>query len=71
MNDSISIPLSGLAAVPDRKRRRFLQAGVAATSAVLAQPLLSGSALAALPPLEMTQTAPDSVPRKPLGKTGE
>ncbi|HEY3915206.1 MAG TPA: aldo/keto reductase [Verrucomicrobiae bacterium] len=71
MKDSISIPLSASAAIPDRKRRRFLKAGLAATSAMLAQPLLGGSALAALPPLEMTETGPDGVPRKPLGKTGE
>ncbi|MGA2247811.1 MAG: hypothetical protein ABSH48_22725 [Verrucomicrobiota bacterium] len=52
-------------------RRRFLQSGLAAAGAVLAEPILRSTAFAELAPLEMTETGPDSIPRKPLGKTGE
>jgi hypothetical protein len=52
-------------------RRRFLQSGLAAAGAMVAEPLLRTTALADLAPLEMPGTGPDSVPRTPLGKTGE
>jgi hypothetical protein len=52
-------------------RRRFLQSGPAAAGAVLAEPILRSTAFAELAPLEMTETGPDSIPRKPLRKTGE
>jgi aryl-alcohol dehydrogenase-like predicted oxidoreductase len=52
--------------VPNRDRRRFLGAGVIGAGAVVGR-----SAMAALAPLEMTNTGPDTIPRKPLGKTGE
>jgi aryl-alcohol dehydrogenase-like predicted oxidoreductase len=55
------------ATIPNEPRRRFLQASMAGAGALLAGQKL----LAALTPLEMTQTGPDSIPRKPLGKTGE
>ncbi|MDB6068187.1 MAG: aldo/keto reductase [Pedosphaera sp.] len=55
----------------DPERRRFLKAGLTGVGAVLAEPLLRNSAAAALVPLEMTNTGPGSVPRKPLGRTGE
>ncbi len=51
-------------------RRRFLQSGFAGAAAVLAQPLLRGSVSAALAPLEMTNTGPGNIPRKPLGREG-
>lgn len=47
-------------------RRQFLQAG-----AFLAGALMQQASMAALAPLAMTNTGPDSIPRKPLGKTGE
>lgn len=53
------------------ERRHFLQASLAGAAAVVAEPLIRSSALAALTPLEMTRTGSDSVPLKPLGKTGE
>src|SRR4051812_40342182 len=52
---------------PDR--RRFLQASAAGAGLALAESL--AHAAAALAPLEMTNTGPDKIPRKPLGKTGE
>jgi predicted aldo/keto reductase-like oxidoreductase len=52
-------------------RRRFLQTGLAAAGAIVAEPVLHSAALAALAPLEMIDTGPDGIPRKPLGKTGE
>lgn len=62
--------LRGMAASTDR--RSFIQAGLAGAGAMLAEPLLnSGLLAAALPPLEMSRTSADSIPRKPLGKTGE
>ncbi len=57
--------------VSDPARRRFLQAGLVGAGVVLAESFLHGSASAALTPLEMTNTGPDRIPRKPLGKTGE
>jgi uncharacterized protein len=47
-------------------RRRFLQAGLAATATILAGSIQSTTA-----PLAMTDTGPDRIPRRPLGKTGE
>ncbi|MDB6125862.1 MAG: aldo/keto reductase [Pedosphaera sp.] len=55
---------------PNLHRRRFLQAGLVGAGAVLANPLLNGSMSAALAPLEMTNTGPENIPRKPLGRTG-
>lgn len=50
-------------------RRRFLQMGLASGAvAVLAESLARAATLA---PLEMTNTGPEAVPRKPLGRTGE
>lgn len=71
MNDPDVHSPGALTEIPNRERRHFLQAGLAGAGAILAEPLWRGAALAALPPLEMTQTGPDSIPRKPLGKTGE
>jgi aryl-alcohol dehydrogenase-like predicted oxidoreductase len=71
MNHSSSNPSEPGSAVPNPIRRRFLQTGLAGTSAILAQSLMRNSALAALAPLDMTETGADSVPRKPLGNTGE
>jgi aryl-alcohol dehydrogenase-like predicted oxidoreductase len=53
--------------IPNAPRRRFIQASMAGAGAMLA----GQRVFAALTPLEMTQTGPDSIPRKPLGKTGE
>ena len=47
-------------------RRRFLQSGLADTATILAGSIQSTEA-----PLAMTNTGPDRIPRKPLGKTGE
>ena len=58
-------------AAQDVDRRRFLQAGLASAGAVAAGPLLHSSAAAAAAPLAMTNTGPDQIPRKPLGRTGE
>ena len=58
------------ATVPNPARRRFLQTSVAGAGVLLAEPLLRNAAAAALVPLEMTNTGPDKVPRKPLGRTG-
>ena len=58
-------------AAPDVDRRRFLQAGLTGTGAIVAASLMHSSAAAAANPLAMTNTGPDQIPRKPLGKTGE
>src|SRR5437879_2792048 len=58
-------------AAPEIDRRRFLQAGLASTGAIVAGSVLHRSAAAAAAPLEMTNTGPDEIPRKPLGRTGE
>lgn len=71
MNQSNSDPSVHPTTIPNTERRRFLQAGLAGASAILAEPLLRSTVMSALVPLEMTQTGADSVPRKPLGKTGE
>ncbi|HEX3800758.1 MAG TPA: aldo/keto reductase [Verrucomicrobiae bacterium] len=52
-------------------RRNFLQTSLVSAGAVLAGPFLRNATAAALAPLEMITTGPDSIPRKPLGKTGE
>ena len=52
-------------------RRRFLQAGLAGTGALVAGSLMHSSAAAATIPLAMTNTGPDEIPRKPFGRTGE
>ena len=52
-------------------RRRFLQAGLAATGTIVAGSILQSSIAGAAAPLAMTDTGPDQVPRKPLGRTGE
>jgi uncharacterized protein len=56
---------------PEIDRRRFLQAGLASTGALVAASLMHSSAAAAATPLAMTNTGPDQIPRKPLGRTGE
>jgi aryl-alcohol dehydrogenase-like predicted oxidoreductase len=48
------------------RRRDFLQAG-----AILAGALAQSASGAALAPLKMTRAGAESIPRKPLGKTGE
>jgi len=53
--------------IPNAPRRRFLQTSMAGAGAILS----TQGVLAALEPLQMTETGPDSIPRKPLGKTGE
>jgi aryl-alcohol dehydrogenase-like predicted oxidoreductase len=55
--------------IPDPERRKFLQAGLLTAGAILTQNVSAQSQ--ALPNLEMTQTGPDEIPKKPLGKTGE
>ncbi len=67
-NESESTSLSG--AIPNPGRRRFLRTNLAGAGAILAESLLRRSAAAALAPLEMTNTGPGSIPRKPLGRTG-
>ena len=52
-------------------RRHFLKTGLAAAGIMLAESVSNRAALAALAPLEMTNVGPQSIPRKPLGKTGE
>jgi hypothetical protein len=59
------------AAAADVDRRRFLQAGLAATGTVVAGSMLHSSTAAAAAPLAMTNTGPDQIPRKLLGRTGE
>jgi uncharacterized protein len=58
-------------AAPDVDRRRLLQAGLAGTGAIVAASLMHSSAAAAATPPAMTNTGPDQIPRKPLGRTGE
>ena len=58
-------------AAPDVDRRRFLQAGLTGTGAIVAASLMHSYAAAAANPLAMTNTGPDQIPRKPLGRTGE
>jgi aryl-alcohol dehydrogenase-like predicted oxidoreductase len=57
--------------VPNPQRRRFVQAGLAGAGAILAESLFSSPGIAAPPPLQMTNTGADSIPRKPMGRTGE
>jgi uncharacterized protein len=49
-------------------RREFLQQAVVLGGAALAEDLLAPAGAAE--PLEMTNTGPDNIPRKPFGKTG-
>jgi aryl-alcohol dehydrogenase-like predicted oxidoreductase len=58
-------------AVPNADRRRFLQAGLAGVGATLVGPRLHTTAATTLLPTAMTDTAPDDIPRRPLGRTGE
>ena len=58
-------------AATELDRRRFLQAGLATTGTVVAASKLRGAGIPAAPPLTMTNTGPDQIPRKPLGRTGE
>jgi aryl-alcohol dehydrogenase-like predicted oxidoreductase len=53
------------------ERRRFLQTGLIGATTLLAESLANRAVAAALSPLEMTDLAPGSIPKKPLGKTGE
>ena len=57
--------------IADPTRRRFLQVGAMGMAASLLSQASVAQAAAALAPLAMTNTGPDSIPRKPLGKTGE
>jgi uncharacterized protein len=59
------------AASIDVERRRLLQAGLVATGTVVAAPVLQSSMATAAVPLTMTNTGPDEIPRKLLGRTGE
>jgi aryl-alcohol dehydrogenase-like predicted oxidoreductase len=52
-------------------RRRFLQAGLASTGTIVAGSILASHISAGVVPLEMTNTGPDQIPRRPLGRTGE
>jgi aryl-alcohol dehydrogenase-like predicted oxidoreductase len=58
-------------ATPEIDRRRFLQAGLASTGTIVADSILHTSSAGAAGPLEMTNTGPDQIPRRPLGRTGE
>jgi aryl-alcohol dehydrogenase-like predicted oxidoreductase len=71
MNTSIADSSGGDDNRIDTGRRRFLQSGLVAASAIVAEPLVRTTALVQLAPLEMTETGADNIPRKPLGKTGE
>src|SRR3981189_234196 len=64
-------PGEGSEATSEIDRRRFLQAGLASTGTIVAGSILHSSSAGAAGPLEMTNTGPDQVPRRPLGKTGE
>jgi uncharacterized protein len=55
----------------DLDRRQFLQTGATGAGVALAGSLLQTPAAAAAPPLEMTSTGPDQIPRRPFGSTGE
>src|ERR1700751_1577726 len=56
---------------PEIERRRFIQAGLASAGTVLATSVVPGQIASAAAPLAMTNTGPDQIPRKPLGRTGE
>jgi len=70
MNAPESGPNGMTETTPALHRRRFLQSGLGAAGAILANPLLDRSVSAALAPLEMTNTDPGSIPRKPFGRAG-
>ena len=57
--------------IPQIDRRRFLQAGLAATGTVIGAPILQSSMAAAAAPAAATNTSSDQIPRRILGKTGE
>src|SRR5437899_29720 len=58
--------------VADPDRRRLLQAGLGAAGMIgAAGSLARTAAAAALRSLDMTNTGPDEIPQKPLGRTGE
>src|SRR5215472_13012531 len=57
--------------IPQIDRRRFLQAGLAATGTVIGAPILQSSMAAAAAPAAATNTSSDQIPRRALGKTGE
>ncbi|MDB6109570.1 MAG: aldo/keto reductase [Pedosphaera sp.] len=56
---------------PNFNRREFLQASLAGAGAILTEVPMPSSAADLLRPLEMTNTGPENIPRKPLGRTGE
>jgi aryl-alcohol dehydrogenase-like predicted oxidoreductase len=56
--------------VPNPERRRFLQAGLVGAGGWLASSLSHAAEVGGLAGLELTNTGPDRVPHKPLGKTG-
>jgi uncharacterized protein len=56
----------------DPDRRRVLKAGLETAGAIVAvSSLVHTAAAASLVPLDMTNTGPEDIPRKPLGRTGE
>jgi predicted aldo/keto reductase-like oxidoreductase len=56
----------------DVDRRRFLKAGLGAAGAIVpVSSLVHTAAAASRRPLDMTNTGPDKIPQKPLGRTGE
>ena len=58
--------------VVDPDRRRLLKAGGTAGAIVAMSSLVHrGAAGASLLPLDATNTGPEDIPRKPLGRTGE
>jgi uncharacterized protein len=57
--------------VPQLPRRRFLKSSLAGAGILLGEQFFNRKAMALLVPLEMTDTGPDSIPRKPFGKIGE
>lgn len=60
----------GRDSISDPQRRKFLKAGFMSAGGLLAQSAIPGFTAAVLPPLEMSNTGPESIPRKPLGRTG-
>ena len=56
--------------VANPERRRFLQAGLAGAGGLLAEAVSGATPLGGLAELDLTNTGPDRIPLKPLGKTG-
>src|SRR5579863_1998694 len=56
---------------PEIERRSFIQAGLASAGTVLATSVLPSPIVSAAVPPQMTNTVPDQIPRRPLGKTGQ